>query len=111
MEKYLSISTLRKGEAMDEGRILEQLDRIEKATLLAAKQLLTVNDLSQLYGMKRSFLYKLTANKEVPFYRRAKTIYFKRDEIESWLTTYRSATKKELEQEAINHQIRKENNL
>ena len=65
-----------------ESELIERLDRIEQAALLGSKQLLTVNDLSLLYGMKRSFLYKLTANREVPFYRRAKTIYFKRDEIE-----------------------------
>ena len=94
-----------------ESELIERLDRIEKATVLGAKNILTVNDLCLLYGMKKSFLYKLTASREIPFYRRAKTIYFKRNEIESWLTTYRTATKEELEQEAINHQIRKENNL
>ena len=94
-----------------ESELIERLDRIEQAALLGSKQLLTVIDLSLLYGMKRSYLYKLTASREIPFYRRAKALYFKRDEVEAWLTTYRSASKKELEQEAINHQIRKENNL
>ena len=94
-----------------ESELIERLDRIEKAAVLGAKNILTVNDLCLLYGMKRSFLYKLTSGREIPFYRRAKTIYFKRDEVEAWLTQSCTESKTELQREALNRTIRKENNL
>ena len=96
---------------MEEGKILEQLSRIERVALLGAKQILTVHDLNQLYGFAPSYVYKLTCGRLIPHYRRGKTLYFKRLEVEQWLTTYRTASKEELQREAINHQIRKENGL
>ena len=37
----------------------EQLDRIERLTLLSAKNVLTLDDVSLLTGLSKSHLYKL----------------------------------------------------
>ena len=96
---------------MEEGKILEQLSRIERVALLGAKQILTVHDLNQLYGFAPSYVYKLTCGRLIPHYRRGKTLYFKRLEVEQWLTQSCTESKTELQREALNRTIRKENNL
>ena len=43
--------------------ILNQLDRIERNTQLAAKNVLTLEDVAVLTGLSKSHLYKLTCYK------------------------------------------------
>lgn len=52
-----------------EAEIIEQLNRIEKNSLLAAKNVLTLEDVSIITKMRKSYLYKLTHKHEIPFYR------------------------------------------
>ena len=49
--------------------ILKKLEAIERNSLLAAKNVLTLDDVVYLTGMSKSYLYKLTCTKEIPFYR------------------------------------------
>lgn len=42
-------------------------------------------DLCKYLKMKKSTLYQLTHKKEIPFNKRGKTIYFKKDEIDKWI--------------------------
>lgn len=45
--------------------------------------------------MKKSTLYQLTHKKEIPFNKKGKTMYFKKDEIDKWLSEGRQQTVKE----------------
>lgn len=66
--------------------ILEKLNNIERYSLLAAKRVLTVDDVAILTGMSKSNIYKLTCNKQIPYYNpNGKCIFFDKAEIESWL--------------------------
>ncbi|WP_294589330.1 helix-turn-helix domain-containing protein [uncultured Phocaeicola sp.] len=78
----------------------EQLDRIEKYSLLAAKNVLCLDDVAILTGLSKSHLYKLTCNHQIPHYKPNKQIYFDRSEIESWMKQNRVATVDEIEQRA-----------
>lgn len=81
-----------------------QLARIEQYTLLAAKQVLTAEDVALLTGLKKSYLYKLTALRQIPHYKpNGKCIFFDRHEIEQWQKQNRVATELECEQGAIKH--------
>ena len=81
-----------------------QLARIEQYTLLAAKQVLTAEDVVLLTGLKKSYLYKLTALRQIPHYKpNGKCIFFDRHEIEQWQKQNRVATELECEQGAIKH--------
>lgn len=89
---------------MDEKQILEKLEAIERNSLLAAKNVLTIDDVAVLTGMSKSHLYKLTCSKQIPFYRpNGKQLYFDRAELESWLKQNRVSTTDEAEQLAIAH--------
>lgn len=87
---------------MEETTILMRLEAIERYSLLAAKNVLTIDDAAVLTGMSKSHLYKLTCSKQIPFYRpNGKLVYFDRQELESWLKQNRVTTQAEAEQQAI----------
>jgi len=79
----------------------EKLDMILRYSLLAAKNVLTLEDVALLTGLSRSWLYKATCKNEIPFYKpNGKMLYFDRKEIEDWMRQGRVKTNAELEQEA-----------
>ena len=85
----------------------EQLDRIERYSLLAAKNVLCLDDVAILTGLSKSHLYKLTCNHQIPHYKpNGKQIYFDRLEIESWMKQNRIATNDEIEQKAANYLLK-----
>lgn len=76
--------------------IEQKLDRIESLALLAAKNVLTLEEASLLLGVSKSHLYKLTSAREVPHYKPSgKTVYFDRQELEDWMKRGRVASKDE----------------
>ena len=54
---------------MDDLELREQLDRIEKYSLLAAKNVLCFDDVALLTGLSKSHLYKLTCSHQIPHYK------------------------------------------
>ncbi len=75
---------------------IEQLNRIERNTLLAAKNVLTFDDVALLTGLSKSHLYKLTSTRQIPYYKPSgKNVYFDRKEVEDWLRQNRANTEQE----------------
>lgn len=82
----------------------EKINQILVYSLLAAKNVLTLEDVTLLTGLSKSYLYKLTCTKQIPYYRpNGKQIYFDRIEIEAWMKQNRVATESEVEQKAANY--------
>ncbi len=66
--------------------IKQQLAEIKALTLLAAKEMLTMDDAVLYTGLGKSYLYVLTCKKKIPFYKpNGKNIYFKKSELNDWL--------------------------
>ena len=87
-------------------KILNQLDRIERYSLLAAKNVLCFEDVKLLIGVSGSHLYKLTSGHKIPHYKpNGKQIYFDRSEVEEWMKQNRVKTAQEIEREAINYTV------
>ena len=83
-----------------------QLDRIERNTLLAAKNVLNISDVALLTGLSKSWLYKATCTHSIPYYKpNGKQVYFDRAEIEAWMKQNRVATTDEIEQMATNYVV------
>ena len=83
-----------------------QIAKIERYTLLAAKNVLTADDVVLLTGLKKSYLYKLTMARQIPYYKpNGKNIFFDRAEIEQWQKQNRVATDLECEQSAIKYAL------
>ena len=89
--------------------ILKKLDRLEVLTLLSAKNVLTLEETCLLTGLAKSTVYKMTANRAIPHYHAdgGKHLYFKKDEVEDWLTRNRVSSQTEDEQKAVNEYFSK----
>ena len=79
----------------------EKLNQILIYSLLAAKNVLTLEDVALLTGLSKSHLYRLTCTHQIPYYKpNGKQIYFDRAEIESRMKQNRVATAAEINQQA-----------
>lgn len=78
-----------------------ELDKLAKAInsrlALCHKEILTLDEAAEYTGMKKSSLYKLTSSRTIPHYKpTGKNCFFRRTELEDWLTTNPVATTTEL---------------
>lgn len=77
--------------------IVQKFDELKTIT----KPFLTVEELASYLGVKTSYIYKMTHNREIPFYKPGgKMIYFNREEIDEWVLSQRVATADEIRSEA-----------
>lgn len=57
------------------------------------KEILTMDDACQMLGMSKSYLYRLTSERQIPHFKPLnKVVYFKRSELISWIETGRVHT-------------------
>ena len=56
------------------------------------KEILTVDDVCKILGLKRGSVYNLTHRQGIPYYKRGQRIYFDRNEIDEWIRTDRRKT-------------------
>ena len=95
---------------MDNQIILERLAAIERYSLLAAKNVLNIDDVVLLTGLSKQHIYKLTCKGQIPFYKpNGKNMYFDRKEIENWMKQNRHNTQEEAEQQAVAYIVRRSN--
>jgi len=92
-----------------ETTIFKELQAIKQLTLLAAKKVLTMDDVSLLSGLSKSHIYKLVSWKKIPHYKSSggKLTFFEKDEIEQWLLQNRIKTVEEIETEAQSYCLKK----
>ena len=84
-----------------EEKIIEQLNRIERYSIIAAKSMLTIDEAAIFTGLSKSWLYKATCNHTLPHYKpNGKIIYFDRAELDAWMKQNRISTVAETEQAA-----------
>ena len=79
----------------------EDLDKlaavISENIAICHKEVLTLDEAARYTGMKTSSLYKLTSSRKVPHYKpNGKNCFFKRIELEEWLTSNPVATAADL---------------
>lgn len=63
----------------------DRLDRIEHISLLAAKEVLDIEEAALLTGYKKGFIYRLTSERRIPHYKKNNKLLFKKSELEAWL--------------------------
>lgn len=89
-------------KAINNKNMEEKINKILVYSLLAAKNVLTLDDAALLTGLSKSHLYRLTCTHQIPYYKpNGKQIYFDRGELETWMKQNRVATVKEVEQQAV----------
>lgn len=83
--------------------VMERLKAIERMTLLAAKNVLVLDDVALLTGYSKKYLRLLIARREIPHYRRGNRLYFSRDEVDEWMLEQRVPTNGEIEVQAVGY--------
>lgn len=84
-----------------EEKIIEQLNRIERYSMMAAKAMLTIDEAAVYTGLSKSWLYKATCNHTLPHYKpNGKIIYFDRTELDAWMKQNRISTAAEADMAA-----------
>lgn len=92
-----------------EENIMQQLEEIKRLTLLAAKKVFNMDELVLYTGLSKSYIYRLTCTKGIPFYKPGgNRVWFKKDEIDEWMTRNRVKPGYEYEQDAVIAMARKE---
>lgn len=92
---------------MDNIKLEERLDRIERL-LVSRKKSLTFDETCDYTGLSRSYLYKLTSQNRIPFSKpNGKVIFFDKDKLDTWLLQNSSKSVGEIEQEALNYNLKK----
>ena len=93
---------------METNLILERLERIEAILSKTAKTILTVDDLIDYTGFKRSYIYKLVHLNEIPYSKpQGKILFFDRAEIDEWLRQNKSKSKSQISNNAIDYLLKK----
>ena len=76
------------------------------------KEFLTLNEASEYLDLSKSALYKMTSKKEIPFYNPGgKKIYFKKEELNNWITNARVDSSLEVELDVTSYLSRTNKNL
>ena len=76
-------------------------DLITANIINVTKEVLTSNEAASYMGVSKSYLYKLTMERQIPHYKpMGKMMYFNRQELEQWLQSNRVSTDSELTQQA-----------
>lgn len=60
----------------------------------------------QLTHLSKSRIYKLTSEGLIPHFKRGKRLYFKKDELEEWLTEERGYYLKDIEKQASDYVLK-----
>ena len=83
---------------MIDQEIKEQLDRIEKYSMIAAKSMLNIKEAAIILGMTIEGVRYLVRNNTLPYYKpNVHRLYFKKSEVEDWIMQNRSKSRTELE--------------
>lgn len=86
---------------------LQSVNTLTELGISTENEIMNIEQLSKYIHLSKSTIYSHTANRKIPFYKSAKRVYFKKSEIDAWLTKNKISTVDEIEEKAINYIIRK----
>lgn len=80
------------------------IESVAEKLAYCTKEVLTAEEVSLYTGLSKSYIYKLTMNRQIPHYKpTGKVVFFNRREIEEWLQSNKVKTEAELNDEATNY--------
>lgn len=87
--------------------IIERLDRIEKAisnlklenVIVVKSKAKNVSEVAKYLNTNIPSIYGLTSRAEIPHYKIAKKLYFKKEEIDEWIYSKKIKTNQDIEKE------------
>ena len=112
METFTIQVNLKDNSVLNE--IINRLERIEnllvgknRASVIEGKKMLTLEEAVKYTGFSKSYMYKLTHQRRIPYYKpNGKLIMFYLEELEEWLMQNRIITMEEIKRKASEYVIR-----
>lgn len=83
--------------------LTSKIDRLEKIALLGAKNVLTIDDVALITGFTKGHIYRLTSNRQIPYFKKNRKLYFKKSELEEWMLERRIPTEEEIQSQATTY--------
>lgn len=90
--------------------ILDKLDTIENLIKElsnnaepGSSQIMDLKKTSSYLGLSASRIYNRTSKREIPHFKQGKKLYFKKSELDEWLTTNKITSKDEIEKLAATY--------
>lgn len=81
----------------------ERLEKIERLIILQTKNVYNVRELSWVLGITEGRVRHLMQENEFPYYKVGNRTYFKKEEIEAWMTRNRFESRDEIEARAATY--------
>ena len=81
----------------------EKLDRIGELALISAKTVLDLNEAALFTGFSTAHLYRLTSGRQIPFFRKNRKLYFKKTDLENWMTETPCTSLKDINSQAATY--------
>ncbi len=81
----------------------ERFDRLEAATLIGVKDILTAEEAAMFTGYTARGIYALTSQKRIPHYKKNGKLYFNKQELAGWMTENRVMTEAEINSAATTY--------
>lgn len=77
--------------------VLEVITEV-RDLLLHQKEIFTISEVCSYTGFEKSYMYKLTSTRKIPHFKSpgGKKLFFKREEINNWMTKIRVKTIEEI---------------
>ena len=91
-------------------KLLEELileKQVPNVTAKSGKELMNVPEVAEYLSLAVQTIYGLIHKLEIPNYKQGRRVYFKKSEIDYWISTSRRKTRAEIESEVSNYLIRK----
>ena len=93
---------------MESDNVNRLADLITAKMINCKKEVLTAQEAASYMGISKSYLYKLTMNRQIPHYKpMGKMVYFNRLELEQWLQSNRYSTDDEIASRAATYTNKK----
>lgn len=81
-----------------------ELKEIKQLLTEQGEKPLSMSEACAYLHYSKSYLYKLTCKKQIPYYKpNGKMIFFKKSDLDAWLFRFRQLTEQELDEEANRH--------
>lgn len=70
-------------------------------------EIFNLTQTAEYISLSKSAIYKKTSERNIPHFKKGKKLYFKKSELDHWLTSMKISTKDEIDQAATDYLIRK----
>jgi len=83
----------------------EILKEHKDCTVKSTLDILDIHQAAEFVKKKVNTLYEMTSSKTIPHFKKGNKLYFKREELEQWLSEGKVKTMQEVQQDAITYSM------